>query len=78
MNNLVQSPMQTSVGDPIISEPMISEPMTGDILSDQRWPERSEKFRPDSSLCYSALFSILSPISAIGVLALLNHFWMQH
>ena len=32
---------------------------------------------PSRSLYYSALFSVLSPISAIGVLELLNHFLIQ-
>lgn len=62
MNDLGQLPMQANL--PV-------------VVSEGREESLKLTEASSSSLYYSALLSVLSPISAIGVLELLNHFLMQ-
>lgn len=65
--------MQTTLSDTLADTFLETSP---DTVSDTL-PDSLDKQRAASSLYYSTAFSVLSPISAIGVLVLLNHFLIQ-
>lgn len=68
MNNLMQKPMQAAISATLDG---LSQP------EKNRKPLRLVNSSFRNSLFYSAMLSVLSPISAIGVLTLLSHVLVQ-